>query len=147
MTTPASGSSEASGPTIRAEEAAATGQLIDFIAARRETFPDMHVYHYNHTERSALERLTAEHGVGEAATCQLVETGLSSTSTRLSNAIQVGTESYGLKDLERLTGYVRGHEIDQGSGAVVEYESFMADHDPERLVASRPITRMMCGRR
>jgi hypothetical protein len=27
----------------------------------------MHVYHYNHTERSALERLVSDHGVGEAA--------------------------------------------------------------------------------
>ena len=32
----------------------------------------MHVYHYNHTERSALERLAADHGVGEVA---LTDTG------------------------------------------------------------------------
>jgi uncharacterized protein len=117
-----------------AEEAAATGQLIDFIAARRNTFPDMHVYHYNHTERSALERLTANHGVGEAVLVNLVETGLFvDLYPIVRNSIQAGTETYGLKDLERVTGYVRGHDIDQGSGAVVEYERFISDHDPERL--------------
>ncbi len=117
-----------------AEEAAATGQLIDFIAARRNAFPDMHVYHYNHTERSSLERLTADHGVGEAVLANLVETGLFvDLYPIVRNSIQAGTESYGLKDLERVTGYVRGHDIDQGSGAVVEYERFMSDHDPERL--------------
>jgi uncharacterized protein len=116
------------------EEAAATGQLIESIAERRESFPDMHVYHYNHTERSALERLTADHGVGEAALAALVETGaFVDLYPIVRNALQVGTESYGLKDLERITGYVRGHEIDQGSGAVVEYEKFMADHGPDHL--------------
>ena len=49
------------------------------------------------------------------------------------NAVQVGTESYGLKDLERVTGYVRGHDIDQGSAAVIEYEAYMADDDQAHL--------------
>jgi uncharacterized protein len=117
-----------------AEEAAATRQLIEFVAERRQAFPEMHVYHYNHTERSALERLAADHGVGEAVLTTLVETGLFvDLYPVVRNAIQVGTESYGLKDLEHLTGYVRGHDIDQGSGAVIEYEKFMNDTDVTRL--------------
>ena len=36
----------------------------------------MHVYHYNHTERSALERLARDHVIGEAALDELVQTGL-----------------------------------------------------------------------
>ena len=36
----------------------------------------MHVYHYNHTERSSLERLATEHGVAELALEQLISTGL-----------------------------------------------------------------------
>ena len=59
----------------RDEEASATEDLIEYLIDRREQFPSMHVYHYNHTERSALERLTADHGVGEAALERLVETG------------------------------------------------------------------------
>ena len=58
----------------------------------------MHVYHYNHTERSALERLAADHGVAEVGPRQLVETGLFVDLFVVArNAIQVGTESYGLK--------------------------------------------------
>ena len=49
--------------------------------------------------------------------------------------MQVGTESYGLKHLERLTGYKRGHEIDKGAGAVLEYERFMASHDEDAITA------------
>ena len=112
----------------------ATGALIAYLRDRRQTFPDMHVYHYNHTERSALERLAADHGVGEAALTALVETGFFvDLLPVVRNGVQVGTESYGLKDLERVTGYVRGHDIDQGSAAVIEYEAYMADHEEAHL--------------
>jgi RNase_H superfamily len=49
------------------------------------------------------------------------------------NAIQAGTEPYGLKYLERLTKFERGHDIDKGAAAVVEYEGFIADGDQARL--------------
>ncbi|MBL8775340.1 MAG: TM0106 family RecB-like putative nuclease [Acidimicrobiales bacterium] len=118
----------------RDEEAAATQQLIDFLVQRRAAHPGMHVYHYNHTERSALERLAADHGVGEVALDTLVETGLFvDLLVIVRNALQVGTESYGLKHIEQLTEYARGHDIDQGSGAVVEYETYIGDLDPTHL--------------
>ena len=123
----------------RAGEEQATGELIEYLKDRRASHPDMHVYHYNHTERSALERLAADHGVGEAALTEMVATGFFvDLYPVVRNAVQVGTESYGLKDIERLTGYERGHEIDQGSAAVVEYEQYMAAPDPsilERIAA------------
>jgi uncharacterized protein len=116
------------------DEEEATRELIEYLAERREMFPDMHVYHYNHTERSALERLTVDHVVGEATLTALVETGFFvDLYSVVRNAVQVGSESYGLKDLERVTGYIRGHDIDQGSAAVVEYEEYMADHDEAHL--------------
>lgn len=118
----------------RAGEAAQTEQLIAFLEERRAAHPCMHVYHYNHTEQSALERLSADHGVGEAVLEGLVETGLFvDLLTVARNALQVGTESYGLKHLERLTTFQRGHAIDQGAGAVVEYERYTAEGDQASL--------------
>jgi len=115
----------------KAEEAVATKALIDHLATRRERFPDMHVYHYNHTERSSLERLVTEHGVAELALEQMITTGLFvDLLPVVKGAMQVGVEGYGLKHIERLTDYERGHEIDQGSGAVVEYERWMASKAP-----------------
>ena len=49
------------------------------------------------------------------------------------NAMQVGTESYGLKALERLTSYERGHDIDQGAGAVLEYERYVTEGTADAL--------------
>lgn len=116
------------------QEAAAAASLIDFLEERRLAHPGMHAYHYNHTERSALERLAAQHGVGEVTLGMLVETGFFVDLLVVArNAVQVGTESYGLKSLERLTTFERGHDIDQGAGAVLEYERYMADHDSADL--------------
>lgn len=116
------------------EEASATSALIDYLVARRQTFPGMHVYHYNHTERSSLERLAHDHGVGEVALARMVETGCFIDLLVVArNALVVGTESYGLKHLERLTPYERGHDIDQGAGAVVEYEAFTTTGDHSLL--------------
>ncbi len=117
-----------------AEEAQAVADLIAHLSERRRQFPGMHVYHYNHTERSALVRLTEHHGVAELELERQIATGMFvDLFPVVTGAMQVGVESYGLKYIERLTGYERGHDIDRGSGAVVEYERYMGDGDQERL--------------
>jgi uncharacterized protein len=108
-------------------------QLVEFFAARRVEFPNMHVYHYNHTERSSLERLTRGTET-ESLFATLVATGLFvDLYVVAKNALQVGTESYGLKSLEHLTGFVRHGGIEQGAGAVVVYDRYMTTKDPALL--------------
>ena len=116
------------------EEKANTAKLIDWIAARREQFPGCHVYHYNHTERSSLERLAAEYGAEEAKLGDLVDAGVFvDVLDVVRQRVRVGAESYSLKVLELVAGYERGHDIDKGSGAVVDYDVWCTDHDPQRL--------------
>jgi len=115
------------------EERGAVGALISYLVDRRERFPDMHVYHYNHTERSGLERLTDQHVSGVDLDV-LIQTGVFVDLYRVVlGAVQIGAESYSLKEAEKLTGYVRVAGIDKGAGAVVEYEAWMADGDDVRL--------------
>lgn len=115
-------------------EREATQKLIDYIVERRAQYPDMHVYHYNHTERSALERLVDDHELNGLPLAELISEGVFvDLFTIARNAVQVGTESYGLKHLERLAAFERSHDIEAGAGAVVEYENFMADEDLQRL--------------
>lgn len=100
-------------------------ELVEFFADRRLRYPDMHVYHYNHTERSSLERLTRGTET-EGLLTSLVDSGFFVDLFIVArNAILVGAESYGLKYLERLTGFTRRGGIEQGAGAVVEYEQYM----------------------
>ena len=120
------------------EEGAAAKQLIDYLADRRRKYPDMHAYHYNHTERSALEALVGEHGVRQAELKELVDTGLFIDLYRIAlTAVQAGTESYGLKHLEQLTGFRRSDDLGAGSDAVVEYEKWMASNGTEQECLDR----------
>jgi uncharacterized protein len=108
-------------------------ELVEYFAARRRSFPGMHVYHYNHTERSSLERLTKGTET-ESLFGQLAESGLFVDLFVVArNAVRVGTESYGLKHLERLARYERSGDIEGGAGAVVQYEEWMRTRDPQLL--------------
>ena len=107
--------------------------LVEFFDRRRQRHPGMHVYHYNHTERSSLERLT-KGTPSEGLFTTLVETGLFVDLYVISkNALLVGTESYGLKHLERLASFERRGGIEQGAGAVVVYEQYMHSRDDDLL--------------
>lgn len=118
----------------KTEERDQIHRLIEFIQRRRTEHPGMHVYHYNHTERSALEGLTAEHGVAQTVLAKLVNTGCFVDLLRVvKNSVQVGVESYGLKHVERLTGFTRDTDIHGGSGAVVDYDRWMQSGDQALL--------------
>jgi len=107
--------------------------LVAFFAQRRQAFAGMHVYHYNHTERSTIERLTRD-AEDENLFAALVDSGLFiDLFTIAKNAVRVGTESYGLKHLEHLVDFVRTGGIEQGAGAVVEYEQWMASGNDQLL--------------
>ncbi len=102
-------------------------ELVAFFEQRRKQFPGMHVYHYNHTERSSLASMTAntEASVGFA---HLASRGLFvDLLTVVRNAYQMGIESYGLKNIEKVMGFKRSGEIEAGSGAVLLYESYVKD--------------------
>ena len=117
------------------EQDAMIAELTDFFARRREAHPGYHVYHYNHTERSAMERLT-KGTASESLLRHLVDTGLFvDLYAVVRNALRVGAESYGLKSLEKLAGFVRSGEIEQGAGAVVEYEHYLHSADPVILAS------------
>ena len=118
------------------EEATAVEELIGHLTLRHKAHPGMHVYHYNHTEMSALRKLTSTHGVGEADLGRLVQAEVFvDLLTVARNAIQVGAESYSLKVVERLANFRRSHTIDKGAGAVVSYENYMSDRDMSHLEA------------
>ena len=115
-------------------EADITRRLIQDLAARRVADPGMHVYHYNHTERSQLTALAEKYGVALTELAGLLESGLFVDLFEVArNAVMVGTPSYGLKHLERLPGFVRHEDIHGGAGAVVEYEAYMGDGLTSRL--------------
>ena len=117
-------------------EAAAVAELVGWLAERRLAHPGMHVYHYNHTERSALVGLADRHGARPEMLAALVEHGVFVDLLEVvRRTVRIGAESYSLKQVELVAGYERGHEIDAGAGAVVGYERWMASGDDAELDA------------
>jgi len=118
----------------RAAELEATRKLIQDLAERRRRHPRMHVYHYNHTERTELVKLAEGDTASTDALADLVRTGLFVDLMPVAaKALQAGVESYGLKHLEKLAGFLRSDGIGKGAGAVTEYDAYCGDADPERL--------------
>lgn len=116
------------------EERANTEKLIKMLKRRRNN-GEMHVYHYNHTERSALERLSSTYGLEASGLQQLVQLGVFvDLYDVVRQTVQIGAESYGLKSAELLAGYRRSHVIDDGAGAVIGYERWCRDRDDQSLL-------------
>lgn len=120
----------------KSSERAQAADLIDYLFRRRQQFPEMHIYHYNHTERTTLESLADGQLGAEKQMRELVDTGAFIDLYRVTlNSIQIGEPSYGLKHVEKLTDFQRGHGIDKGAGAVLRYEEYLETNDRGALQA------------
>lgn len=92
----------------RAEERRAFEAWMDWISERLRRHPDLHVFHYNHYEATALKKLmsryrTREHELDELLRRQV----LVDLYAVLTQAMRIGTESYGLKAVEAVYSFQR----------------------------------------
>ena len=125
---------DAGEPRFRAfwahDRAAEREALVDFLAyvrARRERWPDLHIYHYADYERAALLRLAVRHGVGEEAVDGLLRAGvLVDLYAVVRGSIRVSQRSYSIKKLEPLYmgADLRDGEVTTASDSIVAYEEF-----------------------
>ena len=106
----------------RAAERQALLDFLAYVAARRATYPDLHIYHYAAYEKTALLRLAGFHGVGEEAVDELLREGvLVDLYSTVRGCLRVGQRSYGLKALEPLYMPAREGEVTTAAGSVIEY--------------------------
>ena len=118
----------------RDEELRAAQELIDYLIARREIYPAMHVYHYNSTERTVLKDIV-EGTSDEERLHQLFDTGffVDLHLEVFHNAVQAGVESYGLKAIGKVISHQRATKMEAGSGAVLEYNKYFQTGDSQHL--------------
>ncbi|MEX2534493.1 MAG: TM0106 family RecB-like putative nuclease [Trueperaceae bacterium] len=86
--------------------------FIDLVVTRWQDRPQMRVYHYGHYERTALARLVNVYGSRVEEFDALLRAAVFvdlSTITR--QGARVGVESYSLKDMERVHGYLREADL------------------------------------
>ena len=93
----------------------------------------MHVYHYASYETAALKRLSAEHGIGEDALDELLRREVFVdlyTVTR--QALRISYPSYSIKKVREFFMDASA-ELEGGEDAIVLYEQWIAEPDPEIL--------------
>jgi len=94
----------------------------------------MHVYHYAPYEPSAFRRLMGAHGTREDEIDVLLRGDVFVDLYRVvRQAVRVSTESYGLKQIEKLYFTRPGGAVMDAGSSIITYERYLADHDPALL--------------
>ena len=124
------------GRTTAPQERAAFEHWMDWITARLERYPDLHVYHYNHYEPTALKGLMARYGTREHEVDELLRRKVFvDLYAVVRQALRVGTESYSLKAVEALYPFERDAEVTEAGGSILAYQEYLADARPAKLDA------------
>lgn len=117
-----------------AEERRAFEGFIDWLIARLDAHPDLHVFHYGDYERSALQRLMGRHCTREAEVDRLLRGGILVDLYRVvRQSLRLSTEGYGLKQVERLYMPHRSGEVADGESSIVMYARWHRNRDPAVL--------------
>jgi uncharacterized protein len=110
----------------RAEEKQATERFIDAMLERLERWPDLHIYHYNHYEVTALKRLTSSHGTREDELDDLLRGEVFVDLLKVvREGLRIGTDGYGLKRVEAFFMPARETDVADGGDSVVEFERWL----------------------
>lgn len=92
----------------RADEKAAFERFVDFVLARLERFPDLHIYHYAPYEPAALKRLMGRYATREDELDALLRgKRFVDLYSVVRHSLRASVESYSIKRLEPFYGYQR----------------------------------------
>lgn len=128
-----------------AEERAALIRLFETFDARLSTRPEAHIFHYAAYEITALRRLCARHGVGEAKLDQwLRERRFCDLFAVVRGGIAASEKSYSIKDMEALYGFKRTGEVKTAGGSVVAYAKWREAKDASILAEIEDYNRLDC---
>ena len=120
-------------------ERAALERFVGVVRERLAADPRMHVYHYAPHEISTLRTLATLYAVCEEDVDDLLQREVMvDLYAVVRQGLQVGEESYSIKQLERHHGFVRReHTIREGGGSIVAYEQWLEEGDDTVLEAIR----------
>ncbi|SFN83656.1 TM0106 family RecB-like putative nuclease [Mycetocola miduiensis] len=111
-----------------AEERVALRTFLDFVAERRRTFPNLHIYHYASYERTHLSSIAARHGEGEDEVDQLLRDNVFvDLYPMVKKSVRVGSRSYSIKKLEPLYmgDELRTGDVTNAAASITEYADAM----------------------
>ena len=128
-----------------AQEAEALRGLLAFLRDRLARFPEARIYHYAPYEITALRRLTAKHGIGEAFLDRLLrERRFVDLYAVVRGGLVCSEPDYSIKSLEVFTGIDRAGEVTTAGGSVVAYERWRETREQAILDEIEDYNRIDC---
>jgi uncharacterized protein len=108
------------------EEKHALEQFMEQVMQIWTEHPQMHIYHFGAYEQTALKRLVGKYTTKEEELDRLLRAGVFvNLHTITRHTVVAGVESYSLKDLEKLHGYLRTIDLRTVSHHKVMYEGLL----------------------
>jgi predicted RecB family nuclease len=125
----------------REEERRAFEHFVDFTMARRQQYPDFHVYHYAPYEPSALKRLMGRYATREEEIDRMLRGRVFVDLYQIvRHAIRASVESYSIKELERFFGFVRTTKLEDASRALANVQTSLEFKDVEAITGELKVT-------
>lgn len=110
----------------RSEEHAAFERFIDFVMARLNSYPNLHIYHFAPYEPAALKRLMGRYATREDELDQLLRgKRFVDLFAVIRQGLRASVESYSIKRLEPLYGYVRVASLPDANQALAKVQAFL----------------------
>ncbi|HEV2035302.1 MAG TPA: TM0106 family RecB-like putative nuclease [Candidatus Dormibacteraeota bacterium] len=129
----------------RAEEKAAFEGFVDFVIARWERDPKLHIYHYASYEPEAAKRLMGRHGTREDEVDRMLRGGLFIDLYQvLRQGVRISEESYSLKNVERFYMPERTGSVMDAGSSIVEFERWRREGDKGILTDIKAYNRVDC---
>ena len=105
-------------------------RFIDFVTARRQAYPDMHIYHFGGYEPGALKRLMGRYATREDEVDNLLRgLVLVDLLSVTRNAMRASVESYSLKSLEPFFGFSRATTLRDANIALTKVSAGLELND------------------
>ena len=125
----------------RPEEKNVFERFVDFVIARLERYPDLHIYHYAPYEPAALKRLMGRYSTRENEIDQMLRSGLFiDLYAVVRHAIRASVESYSIKKLEPLYEFEREIALSEANSALAKMQACLELGDPTGItVADRRV--------
>lgn len=128
-----------------ASEASQLQALLDFFRDRLARFPGARIYHYAAYEITALRRLTAKYGIGEAFLDRLLrEQRFVDLFNVVRGALIASEPNYSIKSMEAFYGLKRSGEVKTAGGSVVAYETWRETQEQAILDGIEDYNRLDC---
>jgi predicted RecB family nuclease len=126
-------------------EARALADLLEFFRQRLAAYPEARIYHYAPYEITALRRLTAQYGIGEAFLDRLLRERRFVDLFAVVRGALIGSEAnYSIKSMEAFYGRVREGEVKTAGGSVVAYERWRETGEQSILDEIEDYNRIDC---